>query len=36
MAEDFSQKNVALVATIIGAVVLGLGMLGVLFNLFVI
>ena len=33
MAEDFSQKYVGLVATIIGAVVLLLGMVGILVNL---
>ncbi len=35
MAEDFSHKYVALVATIIGAVVLLLGMVGLYINLFV-
>ncbi len=33
MAHDFEQKNVALVASIIGAVVLVLGIGGLLFNL---
>ena len=35
MAEDFSQKYVALVASIIGAVVLLLGLVGLYINLFV-
>lgn len=33
MAHDFEQKNVGLVASIIGAVVLLLGIGGLLFNL---
>ena len=33
MAHDFEQKNVGLVATIIGAIVLLLGIGGLLFNL---
>ena len=36
MAEDFEQKYVGLVATIIGSVVLVLGLVGVYFNLFVV
>ncbi len=33
MAHDFEQKYVALVATIIGAAVLVLGLAGLIFNL---
>ena len=33
MAHDFEQKYVALVAAIIGAVVLVLGLAGIIFNL---
>ena len=36
MAEDFDPKYVGLVATIIGSVVLVLGLVGVYFNLFVV
>ncbi len=35
MAHDFEQKNVGMVAMIIGAVVLVLGFLGIYVNLFV-
>ena len=35
MAEDFSKKYVGLVASIIGAVVLLLGLVGLYFNLFI-
>ena len=35
MAEDFSHGNVGMVATVIGAVVLVLGMLGLFYNLIV-
>lgn len=33
MAHDFEQKNVALVASIIGGVVVVLGLLGIFYNL---
>ena len=36
MAEDFDQKYVGIVAAIIGAVVLLLGLVGLLVNLFVV
>jgi len=35
MAEEFEHKNVALVATIIGSVVVALGFIGLFINLFV-
>ncbi len=35
MAHDFEQKNVGMVATIIGVVVLLIGFLGIYVNLFV-
>ena len=36
MAEEFEHKNVGLVATIIGSVVVALGFIGLFINLFVI